>query len=332
VPTDHWPGHRIKLFTRKLIPSMSRKDMHRVYRLLKEAREQGEIPWEWIVDETRAVEKVATWANADEFGKQLARSYRRDFWRHQPINVELWSEKGTVRGVCRPVLDDFGVGFQPVHGFNGATCVHDACCNSDDSKPLIILYVGDFDPSGMCMSEVDLPKRFAGYGGNHVRLIRIALVGEQMMNLPSFPASDKRADTRYKWFVGRYGDTCWELDAMDQNDLRATLKKEIEGLIDKEAWDHCMRINVAEQESIKNGVAAWSVGRVAGEMTDAAQDEMQAVVPETNGAVCPVCNGAGEIMRVWRDPSTGEEGSETTPCGGPSGFWCPARSLVADAQ
>ena len=27
----------------------------------------------------------------------------------------------------------------------------------DDGRELIVLYVGDFDPSGMFMSEVDLP-------------------------------------------------------------------------------------------------------------------------------------------------------------------------------
>jgi hypothetical protein len=50
-------GVGYKLFTAGLIPSMGRADMQRVYRLLKEAREQGIIPWEWIVDETRELEK-----------------------------------------------------------------------------------------------------------------------------------------------------------------------------------------------------------------------------------------------------------------------------------
>ena len=33
---------------------------------------------------------------------------------------------------------------------------------------LIVLYVGDFDPSGMFMSEEDLPTRLAEYDGDHV--------------------------------------------------------------------------------------------------------------------------------------------------------------------
>src|SRR5690349_21059652 len=46
-------GIGYKLFTVGLIPSMSPPNMQRLYRLLKEARERGLIPWEWIVDETR---------------------------------------------------------------------------------------------------------------------------------------------------------------------------------------------------------------------------------------------------------------------------------------
>src|SRR5215813_3687540 len=45
-------GVGYKLFSAGVIPSMERAEMQRVYRLLKEAREQGDIPWSWIVDET----------------------------------------------------------------------------------------------------------------------------------------------------------------------------------------------------------------------------------------------------------------------------------------
>jgi hypothetical protein len=52
-------------------------------------------------------------------------SYRRDFWDQQPHRVQVWSEKGTVRGLA-PVLDNYAVGFNPVHGFTSATSAHDA--------------------------------------------------------------------------------------------------------------------------------------------------------------------------------------------------------------
>jgi hypothetical protein len=47
----------------------------------------------------------------------------------------------------------------------------------DSENPLLVLYVGDWDPSGMHMSEVDLPKRLAEYGGS-VEIQRMALNDE----------------------------------------------------------------------------------------------------------------------------------------------------------
>ena len=249
-------GIGYKLFTSDLIPSMAKSEMQRVYRLLKEARERGIIPWGWIVDETRAIERVSTWSNPAEYARCVAQSYRRDFWDQQPHRVQVWSEKGTVRGVLRPVLDHYAVGFNPVHGFNSARSTHDVA-EDDDGRPLIILYVGDFDPSGMFMSEVDLPKRFTKYEGHHITLKRIALTRRQARGLPPFPAADKRKDPRYPWFVANHGHQCWELDAMDPNDLRDCVEREIKKLIEPVAWQRCEVVNRAEQESMRTLLDSW---------------------------------------------------------------------------
>src|SRR5215208_3425448 len=77
-------GIGYQLFTRKLIDSMARSEMARVYRLLKEGRERGLIPWEWIVDETRSLERKASWTDPEAFARAAAAQYRRDFWDQQP--------------------------------------------------------------------------------------------------------------------------------------------------------------------------------------------------------------------------------------------------------
>ena len=248
-------GVGYKLFTRGLIPSMDRKDMQRVYRLLKEARERGVIPWEWIVDETRPIERISTWSNTAEYAECVARSYRRDFWDQQPHRVEVWSEKGTVRGVLSPVLDRYAVGFRVMHGFSSATAINDVA--EDDDGLLEVLYVRDFDPSGLYMSEEDLPERLDRYGGGHVTLNRIALTRAQVAGLPSFPAADKKKDPRHKWFVANHGNKCWELDAMDPNDLRDCVEEEIRKLIDWEEWERCEVVNKAEQESLRHVHDEW---------------------------------------------------------------------------
>jgi hypothetical protein len=187
-------GVGYKLFTAGLIPSMSTPDMQKVYRLLRLAREDGTIPWEWIVDETRDLERKASWGDPEDFLKSVGRQYRRDHWDQQPVRVEVWSEKGTVRGVLAPILDKYGVGFRVMHGFTSATAVHDIA-DYDDGRDLIALYCGDYDPSGLYMSEHDLPDRLDKYEGYHVNLKRIALTARQTPGLPSFPRSPKTRDT-----------------------------------------------------------------------------------------------------------------------------------------
>jgi hypothetical protein len=253
-------GIGYKLFVLGLIPSMALLEMKRVYRLLKEAREQDMIPWKWIVDETRELERCSVWDDPEEYARCVSQSYRRDFWNQQPCRVEVWSEKGTVRGVLQPVLDEFAVGFRVMHGFGGATTVH-SVAQDDDGRPLIILYVGDFDPSGMFMSEHDLPNRLVKYEGDHVVLQRIALTEEHTVGLPSFPASDKKKDPRYKWFVQNFGDRCWELDAFDPNDLRAVVEKAIRHEIEPRAWARCDHVNKEEQESLRSILASWKGAR-----------------------------------------------------------------------
>lgn len=242
------------LFTIGVIPSMSRNDTSRVSRLLKDAREDNTIPWEWIVDETRELERIASWRDPAAYVRAVRRSYRRDFWAEQPGRVEVWSEKGTVRGVLAPVLEEYGVGFRVMHGFGSATSVHDVAEYSDD---LTALYVGDWDPSGLYMSEQDLPDRLKRYGGYTVTIERIALLSGDLPSLPSFPASDKRKDPRYRWFVERYGARCWELDAMQPNDLRARVEQAIEEVIDPEAWERCERAQEAEQHSLETLLDKW---------------------------------------------------------------------------
>jgi hypothetical protein len=248
-------GIGYKLFAAGLIPSMARSEMAKVYRLLKEAREEGIIPWEWIVDETRERESIATWRDPEEFMDQASRYYRRDFWQDQPHRVEVWSEKGTVRGVLGPVLRQYGVDFRVMHGFSSATTVNDVA--QDDDRSLIALYVGDFDPSGMYMSERDLPDRLDRYGGDHVDISRVILHRWDLPTLQTFPASDKKSDPRYKWFVKHHGDTCAELDAMDPNELRARVEAEIKDQIEPEIWKRYLVANRAEQESLRSYFEAW---------------------------------------------------------------------------
>jgi hypothetical protein len=238
-----------KLFVRRLIKSMAKSETNKISRLLRLAREDGEIPWEWIVDETREAERVSAWDNPRAYAKAVVKSYHRDYWSQQPIVVEVWSEKGTVRGTLAPVLKEYGVTFRIMHGYGSATDLHQIA-KETANEPVLALYVGDWDPSGLHMSEVDLPRRLDKYGGD-VELIRVALTEDDTNSgLPEFAAEEKRHDPRHSWFVRHYGQRCFELDALDPNELRDRIERAIRSKIDFEAWDRCKAVEKAELQSL----------------------------------------------------------------------------------
>jgi hypothetical protein len=248
-----------RLFTQGLLTSMKKSETNRVSRALTRARERGEIPWEFIVDETRAPERVPSWDTPEQLVMAARNQYRKDRWARQPEQVEVWSEKGTVRGTLAPVLEQYGVTFRVMHGYASATAVnHVADEAADDDRPFTALYVGDWDPSGLHMSEVDLPGRLLAYGAD-VEVRRIALATDDVTRgrLPSFLAASKRLDTRYAWYVARYGRQCWELDALSPVVLRDRVADAIAAMIDVDAWERDEHAERAELASLDQVVSAW---------------------------------------------------------------------------
>jgi hypothetical protein len=251
-----------RLFVRKLIPDMSKNSTGKISRVLTTAREEGYIPWDWIVDENRELERAGQWSDPEHFSESVKRSYRRDQWEHQGSRVEVWSEKGTMRGTLKPVLDKYGVGFRVMHGFSSATTLNEIAVSTQrGDKPLVVFYLGDWDPSGMHMSEIDLPKRLVKYGAT-LGFDRLSLTSEDIHReeLASlwFPASDKRGDSRYRWFVDNIGTKCWELDALSPVIIRDRIEQAILGLIDLDLWERYQVAEAAELESLNDVLTQWA--------------------------------------------------------------------------
>jgi hypothetical protein len=206
----------------------------------------------WIVDDSRDLEGDGGFKDLEQYGRAIEKSYRRDFWAHQKDRVIVISEKSTVAGILRPVLEEYGVPFFAAHGFNSATKVHDLAEEMrSDPRTYVLIYVGDYDPSGMYMSEVDFPMRLGRYGADVERfnLVRVALRREDTPTLPSFPA--KKDDPRYGWYVSHYGVDAWELDAMNPNELRDRVRESIEQCMNRDDWEQHKIVEVAQQETVK---------------------------------------------------------------------------------
>ncbi len=268
-----------RLFTMGLIASMKKNETNRVSRQLTDAREQGRIPWAWVVDETRRTEGVATWTDPAAFARTVTEAYRRNKWAAQPRRLEVWSEKGTVRGTLAPVLDEFEVPFRVMHGYASATTIAEvAHASLREAQPLRVLYVGDWDPSGLHMSEEDLPARLHNYRTTACEQAGIAWWGEETFERSAialtrlaltegdtedlgpalgFQADTKQGDPRHRWFVDTYGTRCWELDALSPVTLRQRVRAAVEAEIDGAAWRRYTEAEALERESIEAAVGTW---------------------------------------------------------------------------
>jgi hypothetical protein len=257
------------LFAEGLIGSMAVNETGRISRVMTQMREADVLDWTRIVDGSRAVDRPGRWSDPDAIIRAAVAGYRRDYWQEQPVHVEVWSEKSTVQGVLGPVLDAYGVTFRVMKGFGSFTAVRQAAEDSLDAptgKPCVALYLGDWDPSGLHMSEVDLPVRLDRYGGVW-NLERIALVADDLGHVPHFDSATKRADARFAWYrrhTTADPGKAWELDAMDPNVLRARVEREIGALIDAAAWQRALDVERAEVESMREFHASWQASKKPG--------------------------------------------------------------------
>jgi hypothetical protein len=192
----------------------------------------------------------------------------------------VWSEKGTVRGTLAPVLNSYEVPFRVMHGFASATAVQEiAHASLTIAQPLVALYVGDWDPSGLHMSEEDLPGRLHAYRVNlceqndtwrederftktNLTILRVALTADDILDpeLSSFPVKTKRDDPRHRWYINSgYGRRrrCWELDALSPVVLRERVEAAIVAHLDHDSWNRYVEAERVERESIVRSVSTW---------------------------------------------------------------------------
>jgi hypothetical protein len=132
----------------------------------------------------------------------------------------MWCEKSTVNDVLMPLGERYGLNIVAGSGDLSATACHDLIKRAVKSgKPLRVLYISDFDPSGEGMPVAVARKleheNHSRALGLDIQVRPVALTYEQCVsyNLPRTPC--KETDRRAAGFEARFGDGATELDALE---------------------------------------------------------------------------------------------------------------------
>jgi hypothetical protein len=214
-----------------------------VSKALVAARREEIIPWEHIEDRVRQPHHVSMWDGLAHFAKTAAAAYRRDIWAEQPILIETWLEKDALSGIFEDALSPYGVTLNVGRGFDGWDSINNAALRFKEQqingKPVVVLYFGDFDPSGEDMVR-SLRERLA-YLGSKPSIIKCALTLDDIRRYELPTDFTKKTDTRRAAFVRKWGDVSVELDALPLAVLRVRIIEEVERRLDLQALRRVQR-------------------------------------------------------------------------------------------
>lgn len=204
-------------------------------------RRNGQLPYDWLADNTRWQRKPVTFDSIQEALQDTARFYRKSLWRNAGCYVEVWLEKDALAGVVTPVTDEYDVPLMVARGYASLSFLHSAAeYIASLDVPTYIFHLGDYDPSGVNAGEkIEQTLRDLAPGAN-IQFHRIGVTLEQIRqwNLPTRPT--KQTDSRSKGF----GDISVELDAISPEALRGLVRSWIEQLMPQ---DELRVLQAAEQ-------------------------------------------------------------------------------------
>ena len=236
-------------------PSTDKKYYDKTQRLLCRLRAEGIIPYEWVVDNLRATIKPSSWSGLESFADTVRDAYRKDFWSHLPAYVHVFCEKDAMTGVIEPVTREYDVALSPVRGYISDSYVHSIGKRwGRIRKPIMALYLGDFDPSGFDL-ERSLREKLRHHAGRDFDWVRLGLNARDFQEHALIPLGLKKkkdgsyADSRAAKFIQQHGYECAEIDALDPNVIRQRVRVAVTEHIPEGEWERLQEVERLERES-----------------------------------------------------------------------------------
>lgn len=230
-----------QLVSRNVIPN-TEKSYKNVTSVVNDARLAGMMDWDGIEDRTRSFIRRSRWTSGAEILKSAANSFHMDMWSNQDARVFVIIEKEALAGVLERICQQYDAPLLAARGYPSGTVLREFAENDlipamDNGQDIVVLHLGDHDPSGIDMSR-DLEQRITLFAGEQpTHFARIALNMSQIQSLKPPPNPAKSTDARFADYYRKHGQHSWELDALDPTYLINLVKINIENYIDSDRWD-----------------------------------------------------------------------------------------------
>lgn len=257
-----------QLVSRDIIPN-KQQEYKKLGTLLKEGRMAGIVDWDAIEDRLRKPEKPASFDSPTDILEAAISQYQKPRMENQGTYVEVWVEKDALSGVLKRVTKKYHVPILVNRGYSSASAMFDSYQRFrnayTDGQKIKILYLGDYDPSGIDMIR-DIRDRTLEFmmGGNEgittledaaeeyrFSVESIALTIEQINQYEPPPNPAKMSDPRANKFVAEHGDTSWEVDALKPEVLNKLLDDAILENIDYDTYQSIVDSEAADKTKLR---------------------------------------------------------------------------------
>lgn len=252
-----------QLVSKNIIPNKD-TEYKKLSRVLTEGRMAGFVDWGAIEDRLRRPQNVYTVSDIPGALKDTYKQYRLDRRIGQKTMLEVWVEKDAISNVLKPVTQKYGVNLLVNRGYGSATAMKDAYDRFSwrlqsnaiyGVDEVIILYLGDHDPSGLDMIR-DIQERISlmlEIDGTELsfNVIPIALTKEQIRKYNPPPNPAKITDSRSDSYIAEHGRVSWEVDALPPNVLHKLLDDSIVQYLDLKKYNKVVKREAKEKAEIK---------------------------------------------------------------------------------
>ncbi len=236
-------------------------------RTINDGRLVGLVNWSAITDRTRSLDGYRTFdgpvqalASLSDTGDEEEHRgadpwlFRRDLWEDQYWRPEVWVEKEALVGVIAGICAQLRVNFFACRGYNSQSEQWRAgrrmAGYTQKGQRPIVFHLGDHDPSGIDMTR-DNRERLELFAGTPISIQRLALNMDQVEELNPPPNPAKSTDSRHADYRLLYGDSSWELDALDPSYIRDLIASAVDRIRDETVWQKSLLREVNERERLK---------------------------------------------------------------------------------
>lgn len=236
----------------------------RLASVVDDARKAGLIDWNAIEDRTRFLRAYTTYQGPKHFLTEMTRRYYMEaLWRDQDVYCEVWIEKDALLGVIEKPASKYRVPYMSCRGYMSSSELYEAgkrfARKRREGKRCIIFHLGDHDPSGVNMTDVNRDSVSMFARSNGVEVERLAMTMDQIEEYAPPPNYAKESDARTTGYIEEYGtDECWELDALHPSVIDKLVSDAIEGVLDMERYEARKAEEDAHEQELQAIADDWS--------------------------------------------------------------------------